>query len=159
MPKCAVANSPEGRIDVDALIEAARQANTVFASTLRRAVETAERIAPDRDLIIDPCFVEAELPPPPIPGRFMAKTWGVFARCSWWMGWSRGRESRIDAETRADHATEKLIAAAAAGPVVLCAHGWFNRMIRPSLRGRGWVCVQDRGDMYWSWRRYEYQPK
>jgi broad specificity phosphatase PhoE len=143
----------------DALVRAAADSHTVFASTLRRAVETAQAIAPDRDPHIDPMFIEAELPPPPMPGRYMAKTWGVFARCSWWMGWARGRESRADAEARARAAADHLIGAAAAGPVVLCAHGWFNRMLRPHLRGSGWQCVRDGGDTYWSWRRYEYRPR
>jgi len=154
---------PAGLVDgqsvPDALIRAAAESHTVFASSLRRAIETAQAVAPDRAPVIDPVFIEAELPPPPMPGRFMAKTWGVFARCSWWMGWSRGRESRADAEARARKAADQLIEAAAAGPVVLCAHGWFNRMLRPQLRGAGWVCVRDGGDTYWSWRRYEYRPR
>ena len=141
------------------LVSAAEESHTVFASTLRRSIETAEAAAPGRDLVIDPVFVEAELPPPPIPGVFMAKTWGVFARCSWWCGLSRGRESRHEAEARAEQAADRLIEAAAAGPVLLCAHGWFNRMMRPSLRARGWQCVRDGGDTYWSWRRYEYRPR
>lgn len=143
----------------EALRAAAAEAHTVFASSLRRAIETAEAVAPGREVVIDPVFVEAELPPPPMPGRYMAKTWGVFARCSWWLGAARGRESRADAERRAGQAAQHLIAAAAAGPVVLCAHGWFNRMIRPHLRGAGWTCVRDGGDTYWSWRRYEYRPR
>ena len=36
---------------------------------------------------------------------------------------------------------------------------WFNRVLRPKLRGAGWVCVRDGGDTYWSWRRYEYRPR
>ena len=148
-----------GQSAPDALKAAAAEAHTVFASSLRRAVETAQAAAPGRDLLIDPVFVEAELPPPAMPGRFMAKTWGVFARCSWWMGNSRGRESRTEAEARAGEAATRLIEAAAAGPVVLCAHGWFNRMMRPHLRGAGWQCVQDGGDNYWSWRRYQYRPR
>ena len=141
------------------LVEAARTAHTVFASTLRRAIETAEAIAPERELVIDPVFVEAELPPPALPGRFMAKTWGVFARCSWGLGHARGRESRPDAEVRAGQAVERLTQAAADGPVVLCAHGWFNRMMRPHLKARDWRCVRDGGDTYWSWRQYEYDPR
>lgn len=148
-----------GQSAPDALKQAAAESHTVFASSLRRAIETAQAVAPDRDPLVDPVFVEAELPPPPMPGRYMAKTWGVFARCSWWMGWSRGRESRIAADVRARQATDRLIEAAAAGPVVLCAHGWFNRMMRPHLRGSGWTCVRDGGDTYWSWRRYEYRPR
>lgn len=139
---------------------AAQEAHTVFASSLRRAIETAAAVAPGREVIVDPVFIEAELPPPPpLPGRYMAKTWGVFARCSWWLGAARGRESRADAEQRAGQAAQHLIAAAAAGPVVLCAHGWFNRMMRPHLRSAGWSCVHDGGDTYWSWRRYEYTSR
>ena len=153
------ASLAEGQSAPDALVEAAAASHTVFASTLQRAIETAQAVAPQRDLVIDPVFVEAELPPPALPGKFMAKTWGVFARCSWWMGHARGRESRPEAEARAGAAVDRLIEAAAAGPVVLCAHGWFNRMMRPHLRSRDWVCVRDGGDTYWSWRRYEYRPE
>jgi hypothetical protein len=39
--------------------------------------------------------------------------------------------------------------------VLLCAHGWFNRMMRPVLRKQGWREIEDGGDAYWSYRRYE----
>ncbi len=149
----------EGQSVPACLTAASGDAHTIFASTLRRAIETARTAAPGRELIIDACFVEAELPPPAMPGRFMAKTWGVFARCSWWLGFSRGRESRKDAEKRAALAARTLVEAAQSGPVLLCAHGWFNRMLRPHLRALGWHCVRDGGDNYWSSRRYEYRPR
>lgn len=148
-----------GQVAPDELVAAGAGAHTVFCSSLRRAIETARAAAPGRDLVIDACFVEAELPPPAMPGRFMAKTWGVFARCSWWMGWSRGRESRHQAEQRAALAARTLVEAAQSGPVLLCAHGWFNRMMRPHMRALGWHCVRDGGDDYWSFRRYEYRPR
>lgn len=147
----------EGQVAPEPLKEQAVGARTIFASTLRRAIETAQAVAPGRELVIEGDFVEAELPPPPWPGRFMAKTWGVFARCTWWLGQSRGRESRVDADQRAARAVTRLIEASEAGPVVCCAHGWFNRMMRPHLKAAGWVCVRDGGDSYWSWRRYEYR--
>ena len=137
----------------------ADRAHTVFASTLTRAIETAQSAAPERELVIDPVFVEAELPPPAMPGRYMAKTWGVFARCSWWLGYSRGRESRTEAELRAGQAVETLVQAADRGPVLACAHGWFNRMMRPHLKQAGWRCVHDGGDTYWSFRHYEYHGR
>ncbi|SDL74321.1 Broad specificity phosphatase PhoE [Maricaulis salignorans] len=143
----------------DDLIAVAAAADIIFASTLRRAIETARAVAPGRELVIDACFIEAELPPPAMAGRFMAKTWGVFARCSWWQGFSRGRESRKDAEIRAALAARTLVEAAQSGPVLLCAHGWFNRMMRPHMRALGWRCVRDGGDSYWSFRRYEYRPR
>ena len=144
-----------GQVPPKRLIEAAGQAHTVFASTLNRAIKTAEAAAPGRELDIRPCFIEAELPPPPMPGRFRAKTWGVFARTTWYFGMSRGRESRVDAEARAVEAAGVLIEAAAQGDVVCCAHGWFNRMMRPHLKAQGWRVVHDGGDTYWSFRRYE----
>tara|TARA_R110000868_G_scaffold11516_6_gene56381 strand:- start:2417 stop:3019 length:603 start_codon:yes stop_codon:yes gene_type:complete len=149
----------EGQSPPDELVATAAEARIVFASTLRRAIETAHAVAPGRELVIDPVFVEAELPPPPIPGLFMAKTWGVFARCSWWMGMARGRESRVEAELRAGQAVRKLVEAAQDGSVLVCAHGWFNRMMRPHLRSAGWHCIRDGGDTYWSYRQYEYRPR
>ncbi len=146
-----------GQDACDNLKAAAAASHIVFASTLRRAIETAQTAAPDRDLTIDPVFVEAELPPPPMPGRFMAKTWGVFARCSWWFGMSRGRESRLEAEARAAMAAARLVEAAQSGDVTVCAHGWFNRMMRPHIKAAGWKCVHDGGDTYWSCRQYEYR--
>lgn len=140
----------------DALLAEAEAAHRIFASTLPRAIETARAAAPGRDIEIDPIFVEAPLPPPPIAGRFRAYTWGVFARVTWWHGMARGMESRREAEARAGDAVEKLVDAAQDGPVLLCAHGWFNRMMRPELKRRGYRCVKDGGDKYWTFRRYEY---
>jgi broad specificity phosphatase PhoE len=148
----------DGEDAPDALKVIAVEADIVFASTLRRAIETANAAAPGRDLDIQPCLIEAELPPPPMPGVFMAKTWGVFARCSWWLGAARGRESRQEAEARAGMATAMLIQAAQDGPVLACAHGWFNRMMRPHLKQAGWRCTHDGGDGYWAYRQYEYMP-
>lgn len=146
----------EGQTPPASLMEEIRQARTLFASTLPRAIETARAAGPGREVIADPVFLEAPLPPPPLGGRYRAKTWGVYARTAWWLGHARGLETRQDAERRAAAAAAKLTEAAAEGGVVLCAHGWFNRMIRPELRARGWRCVRDGGDVYWSFRRYEY---
>lgn len=144
-----------GQTAPEPLVAQAAQARTLFASTLPRAIETARAACPGREPTIDPTFVEAALPPPVMPGRFTARTWGVYARCSWWLGNARGQEPRSEAERRAERAADLLVQATAAGPVALFAHGWFNRMLRPQLRRRGWTCVHDGGDWYWSWRRYE----
>ncbi|MCW5724132.1 MAG: histidine phosphatase family protein [Maricaulaceae bacterium] len=138
------------------LVKEAQGAKTLFASTLPRAIETARAAAPGRELIIDERFVEAPLPPPRWPLRFTPRTWGVYARCAWWLGFARGRETRGQAEARAEQAAEILVQAARHGGVALFAHGWFNRMLRPALKRRGWRCVRDHGDRYWTHRRYEY---
>lgn len=139
-----------------ALIERARQADVIFSSTIPRAIKTAEAVAGGKPIIQDPVFVEAPLPPPPIPGRRSPRVWGVWSRISWWLGRHDGAESRRAAELRAEAAAATLTARALRGEnVLLCAHGWFNRMMRPVLLSQGWRCVEDGGDLYWSFRRYE----
>ncbi len=138
------------------LLAAAREADVIYTSTLKRAIETAEAAARGRPVRRYPVFVEAPLPPPPIAGRRTPRAWGVWARCAWWLGRAAGGESRAQAERRAEAAVAVLTAHALAGEtVLLAAHGWFNRMMRPVLARQGWVCVHDGGDRYWSFRRYE----
>jgi broad specificity phosphatase PhoE len=145
----------------EALLSVARDAHAVLASPLPRSLETAHAVAGGRDVVVDPVFVEAALPPPPIPGlKLRPGQWGVLSRITWWLGLSGGLESRVEAERRAEAAVgrvlEDLLVEPAANRVVLvCAHGWFNRMMRPVLRARGWRCVVDGRDGYWSFRRYE----
>jgi broad specificity phosphatase PhoE len=139
-----------------ALLDEAAKSDIVFASTLPRAIRTAEAVAGGREIITDPVFVEAPLPPPPIPGRRKPKMWGVWARTFWWFGRAAGGETREQAELRAEAAVATVTARALRGEnVLLCAHGWFNRMMRPVLKRQGWRCVYDGGDAYWSFRRYE----
>ncbi len=139
------------------LVAVAREADVIFASPLRRSQETAAAAAAGRTVLTDAVFAEARLPPPPLVGvRLRPGAWGVVARITWWMGLSGGEESRREAEARADLAAAHVIAAAHGGRTVLvCGHGWFNRMMRPALLARGWCCVRDGGDGYWSFRRYE----
>jgi broad specificity phosphatase PhoE len=146
----------EGETPPEALLAAAAAADVVFASTLPRALATAEAAVGGKPLLKDPIFIEAPLPPPPIWGKRTPRAWGVWARMAWWIGRHAGRESRQAAELRAEAAAATLTARALRGEnVILFAHGWFNRMIRPVLRRQGWTCVYDGGDSYWSFRRYE----
>lgn len=139
----------------DLLREAAR-ADLFYASTLPRAIHTAEMVAGGRVIVTDPVFVEAPLPPPPLWGKRRPGHWGVWARMAWWLGRHEGQESRRAAEVRAEAAVATLTAQALRGQnVLLCAHGWFNRMMRPVLRRQGWRETENRGDAYWSYRRYE----
>ncbi len=141
---------PEG------LLAHASAAELIFASTLQRAIHTAQMVAGGSDIIKDPVFVEAALPPPPIGGKRRPGAWGVWARAAWLLGRSDGLESRQQAEVRAEAAVATLTAQALRGQnVLLCAHGWFNRMMRPVLRRQGWREVENHGDAYWSYRRYE----
>ena len=107
----------------------------------------------------DVMFIEAPLPPPPIPEwiKLSPKWWGVVSRF-WWHAFDHhgGQETRAQAEARADQAAQKLIARAESGQDVLVfAHGYFNHMVGRALKGDGWRLVQNQGFKYWSQRRYE----
>lgn len=138
------------------LLAHAAESDIIFASTLARAIHTAELLAGGREIITDPVFIEAPLPPPAIYGRRSPRAWGVWSRISWWFGGHEDGETRHEAEVRAEAAVATLTAQALRGQnVLLCAHGWFNRMMRPILKQQGWREVEDGRDHYWSYRRYE----
>lgn len=139
------------------LIDIANSSGRILSSTRPRAVETALALADKERIVQNEVFVEAALPSPPFPLiRLLPSIWDIFSRGLWWFGMSRGEESKFQAETRVFAAVDTLEEEAADGnDVLLCAHGWFNRMMRPVLQGRGWDCVYDGRDNYWSFRIYE----
>ena len=139
------------------LLDLVRDADVIFASVRRRAVETAEAVVQGKHFIRDPMFVEAPLPPPRWPEfiRLSPKVWGVIARAHWWLGGHGAEESRPEAEARARAAAERLSGEAGQGRnVVLLAHGYFNHMVGRELKRLGWRQVSGRGYKYWSTRRY-----
>lgn len=147
----------EGQGAPDDLKKAA-QGDPIFLSSMRpRAMETARLIAAGRPVRHDPVFNEAPLPPPQWDShRYLPKNWNKLARLAWLMGHHGGEEPSHETKRRAGRAADVLMQEASGGrDVVLAAHGWFNRMLRPHLLRRGWKCVRDGGDSYWSFRVYE----
>ena len=141
------------------LVAAAQGAGAIYASTRQRAQETAAAAAAGREVMADVMFIEAPLPPPPIPEwiKLSPKWWGVVSRF-WWHAFDHhdGQETRAQAEARADQAARKLIERAESGQDVLVfAHGYFNHMVGRALKADGWKLVHNQGFKYWSQRRYE----
>jgi broad specificity phosphatase PhoE len=134
-------------------------AGVVLASTRRRALESARAVVGERDLLTDPMFIEAPLPPPRFPHylRFSPRTWGVIARFWWWFfDHHEGQETRDQAKARARRAAAQLVRLAEDGAdVMVFAHGFFNGMVGIELTRQGWRCVKDQGFRYWSARRFE----
>lgn len=148
----------EGQTAPEGLVQTAAQVDVIYASTLRRAQETARTVAMGREIHTDAIFVEAPLPPPNLPDWFKLppRLWGVVARI-WWHLFNRhdAPETRAKAETRAEGAAQMLIAEAQQGrDVLLLAHGYFNHMIGKALQARGWSLTLDQGFKYWSQRRF-----
>jgi broad specificity phosphatase PhoE len=134
-------------------------AGVVVASTRRRALESARAVIGERDLLTDPMFIEAPLPPPRFPSylKFSPRTWGVIARFWWWFfDHHEGQETRDQAKERARRAAAQLVRLAEDGrDVMVFAHGFFNGMVGIELTRQGWRCVKDQGFRYWSARRFE----
>lgn len=139
---------------------AAVKDDAILLSSVRpRARESAALIARGREVTPDALYNEAPLPPPNWSDRrqYLPKTWNKFARLAWLVGHHHDGEEHVhETRRRAARAADALIAQAESGrDVVLAAHGWFNRMLRRPLARRGWTCVRDGGDAYWSFRIYE----
>lgn len=136
---------------------AAQKCTCFVSSPLPRAVETARVLAGGQEIRIDAKYVEAPLPPHIVFGWLCAKPigWGTLSRITWWLGFSGGEESHSEAKKRAWACVEELSdLAATEGAVMVCGHGWFNRMIAKRLRQSGWKRDSAGGDAYWTVRSY-----
>lgn len=142
----------------EALMRLADGARTVLSSTLPRASETARLVTRGKRAVpADALFVEAPLPPPPVPYlRLRPGQWGVVSRAFWVLGFApSGVEPVRRTWKRVDAIVAALAARAEEGDVLLCAHGYLNWMIHRRLLRRGWALKgQDGGHHYWSWRVY-----
>lgn len=148
----------DGQEAPQALMDLVADADVVFASGRLRAQQTAGIALPHKSAAHDPVFNEATLPPPKFAGvKALPKTWNVLARTAWLAGHSLGGENSREAHLRAKIAALRLHEASGQGKVYLAAHGWFNRMLRPELQRLGWICAEDGGDRYWSYRVYRYR--
>ncbi|MEM6413792.1 MAG: histidine phosphatase family protein [Pseudomonadota bacterium] len=143
----------------DGLVKLAASAKTILSSTLPRAIETAARVTEGaRQVPADAIFVEAPLPPPPIPLlRLRPGPWGVISRSFWFWGYApNGIETHRQSWRRVSQIAERLEGYAADGDVLLCAHGYLNWMIDRHLCRNGWSRIDRNGkNNYWSWRIYE----
>ena len=142
------------------LIEIAKNCETVLSSTRPRAIETAAAITGgSREVPQDVLFVEAPLPPPPIPGlKLKPGSWGVVSRFMWAFGYKpEGYETNDEAWERVSVIADRLIDHAQSGNVLLCAHGYLNWMLdRHLTRKRSWQLAEREGENhYWSWRAYQ----
>ncbi len=148
-----------GQTPPPGLLATAREAAVVLSSSRIRAIQTAEAVTEGRGFQIDAALVEAPLPPPRWPAwlRLPPFLWGIIARFWWWFfNHHEGQESRVQAEARAESVAARLAGMARDGDVLVVAHGFFNTMIRRSLRRAGWTIVESQGGLnYWCCRRLE----
>jgi broad specificity phosphatase PhoE len=125
----------------------------LVTSTMRRAIESAELVAPGRPPLTNALFDEAGLPTAIGLGLALPpEHWGAIARVAWMLGWSpwwpevdraaraRGAESAREANARAARAATHLANLASThGSVVLFGHAMLNTLIARALRRDGWT--------------------
>ncbi len=138
----------------DNLRQEAQNSNVLMSSPIARARETARAVCGDCPVEVSELFLEAPLPAPPMPIVMPVDFWWVTGRFYWWLGFTGDFESRREVEARAELAADRVIEAAEIGDVLVCAHGWFNRMVGRRLKRRGWRIAHNGGDAYWGWRKY-----
>ena len=69
-------------------------------------------------------------------------------------------ESHKSARIRADNMSGILADHSKGGKIIyVSGHGWFNRMLKGSLKKQGWKCKSQNGDLHWSHRRFERQTQ
>ncbi len=122
------------------LLELVGRAPKVFASDLKRSVDSAMTLLPKADLVSTPIFTEAPLASPRVPAlKMKAPAWAVMARVAWHGGFKPGIESYRQSKLRARLAAPVLIdEAERSGLAVLVAHGYFNAILGRTLRLHGW---------------------
>jgi broad specificity phosphatase PhoE len=158
--KYEVGGLVEGQKAPDFLVQWAKEADVVWVSTRRRAIESATILLGEgAETIVDARLIEAPLPPPPWPAfvRMTPKVWGFWARFWWWwFNHHDGQETKAQATLRARAVIADIIRSAEEGKnVLVVAHGFFNAMMGLELKRAGWKKVQGRGWKYWSTRRFE----
>lgn len=139
-----------------ASVAAVRESSVLVCSDLPRSVESASLLAPRRTPIVDAAFREVDYPWLPMgPLRMHSTGWMVLSRAMWFLGYSRGSESRAAASRRAELCARRLIELAEAnGSVALIGHGLTNFLIAGQLRSAAWNGPRVPARAYWGTARY-----
>ncbi len=142
-------------------IEAARRADLVVCSPLRRSIDSARRLGIERPRILNG-FEEMAMPHGALPLlRLSARGWATLFRLLWLGGYAvNASEHRRQGARRAARAAQQLIALAESqGTVLFVGHGIFNRFLARQLRASGWSGPKHPGHGHWSWAEYSPPAK
>lgn len=117
------------------------EASVVVASDLPRAIDSASRLAPGRDIRTSALLREAALPVPEwLPLRWPLAVWAVAIHLRWSYGILRGADASAEELARAQDAAAWLTELARDGStVVAVTHGVFRRLIATRLRSERWA--------------------
>jgi broad specificity phosphatase PhoE len=134
-----------------ALIALAATAAHVVASDLPRAVQSAECLAPSREIRRSELLREAPLTVPRWPGRLPLHVWGVLIHLAWTYRVARGIDLSDAEWARAAAAADWLTNLVSDGSTaVVVTHGVFRPMVADQLTRRGWTGERRGGYRHWS---------
>ncbi len=141
----------------DAVLKMAAESAVLVASPLKRSQQSAQQLAQEQALLVDPLFLEAELPVPNWSSIALPpSTWAAILRAAWYMGFSSTSESKVHAEQRAAKATDLLLQLSQQhGTVMHVGHGIMLSLIGKCLDSRGWKTRSRFAMGYWAMRVYE----
>jgi len=139
-----------------ATLNKASESGVIVSSTLRRCVQSAEKLARNRAFAAEEVFCEADLPLPEwhFP-RLPVGVWGVLFRLAWFCGFFVNAEPLAQATARARNAAERLIELAREnGSVFLVGHGVMNLLIAGQISALGWCGPMRPAGRYWQFSVY-----
>ncbi|MCQ4345959.1 histidine phosphatase family protein [Pseudomonas stutzeri] len=134
-----------------ATLAQAAAARLLVSSPLPRCVQSAERLAPGREVLCEAVFCEAELPcPHGFSPRLPPRAWEALFRLAWFYGLTALARPRPATERRAREAAQRLIRLAHAhDSVFLVGHGLMILLIARELRALGWQGPPRPISRYW----------
>lgn len=131
-------------------------ATQIVASDLRRAVESAERLAPQREIQVSPLLREAPLAIPRWPTHLPLAGWDALMHAAWMYRRLRGTDPTGPEWTRAQEAAQWLASLVADGATALVVtHGVFRHLVATHLARLGWMRAGQRGG-YHNWSFWSY---
>lgn len=139
-----------------ALRQLAADATHIVASDLRRAMDSAERLASDRPVEISAVLRETALPIPNWPTPLPLRLWEALIHIRWGYQILRGTDCEPEEHARAAAAAAWLSGMVDEGSMVLAVtHGVFRRLVSRELIGRGWTGTGRRGG-YGHWSAWSF---
>jgi broad specificity phosphatase PhoE len=134
------------------VIALAAEATHIIASDLPRAIESARRLAPQREIRVSELMREAPLPIPRWPTRLPLTGWSAAIYVTWSYDRVRGADRTGEHWARAASAANWLAELGGIGDTALVVtHGVFRRLLAEQLVALGWMATERRnGYRHWS---------
>lgn len=140
-----------------ALVAVARDAGTIIASDLPRALESARRLAGGRDVATSVLLREAPMTVPELrSARLPLSLWALLMAWHWQLGRRRGTVPSPALRAQVDAAASELeLAAGAERTVLVVTHATIRSLIAAELVRRAWTRAPA-GSRYGHWGAWTF---